>query len=260
LSDASIWAGQLSTSVRHAPGCKQKPVYTTRRRPAASNGRQGPSGRAPTAALEPGRDGLDGTAAILVRNGDGSISRYDSRFEFQLLDFEVLDENDDGIFEPGECVIIKNFRIKNTGRIISNVIQKSQLTVNVGGMPTPKKTLIPLRMQPSSWLTPVPGKDVVYLPFDIPPGGMKTINNEIWARISPPRDPPNSTAFTAVSAIKLQSVVPDIDRKLPYFEYSESITLQYPVKLVSDEVRWMDTIPQGSLTSLKWVVCIKEFH
>lgn len=58
---------------------------------------------------------MDGTAEILVRNDDGSVSTYDSKFEFPLLDFDVVDENDDGVFEPGECVIIKNIGIKNIG-------------------------------------------------------------------------------------------------------------------------------------------------
>lgn len=229
--------GQSTTYGDHAPSYRQVPVYTTRHKPGASDGRKGPSGCTPAALLKPGRDGLDGTAAILVRNDDGSVSTYDSKFEFQLLDFEVVDENDDGIFEPSECAIIKNIRIKNSG-----------------GMPTPKKTLIPLRMQFSPWLTPLPGKDVVYLPFDIPPGGTEKITHEIWAMIESPCAQPDSTAFKAVSTIKLQAIIPDICRKVPHFEYSENITIQYPVKLATDEFKWMDTIPQGSSTSLQCVV------
>jgi len=115
-------------------------------------------------------------------------------------------------------------------------------------------------MQPSSWLSPVPGKDLVYLPFNIPPGGTKKIAKEIWAVIKSPPAQPSSKAFEAASTIKLQAFIPDLDRKLPYFEYSQNITVQYPVKLVTDEFKWMDTIPQGSSTSLQWVVCVKNLH
>jgi len=125
-------------------------------------------------------------------------------------------------------------------------------------MPTPKKTLIPVRMQLSAWLTPVPGKVTVYLPFDIPPGGTKKIAHEIWARIKSPRAQPDSTAFKAVSTIKLQAIVPDLDRKMPHFECSQNISIRYPVKFVTDEFKWMDTISQGSSTSLQWVVCAKD--
>lgn len=51
------------------------------------------------------------------------MSTYDSKFEFQLLDFDVVDENDDGVFEPGECVIIKNIRIKNSGMTALKLIR-----------------------------------------------------------------------------------------------------------------------------------------
>lgn len=124
-------------------------------------------------------------------------------------------------------------------------------------MPTPKKTLIPVRLQDSAWLTPVPGKDTVFLPLDIPPGSTKSISNEIWARIKSPSTQPNSTAFKEVSAINLQAVVPDLDRKIPHFEFSQNVSIQYPVKFVTDEFKWMDTISQGSSTSLQWAVCVK---
>ena len=97
------------------PGCVQVPTYTTRHKPAASDGKPGAPGRIPIASLRPGQDGLAGTVGILLRNDDGSFSTYDQKFEYQLLDFDVVDENNDGIFEPGECMIIKNIRIKNSG-------------------------------------------------------------------------------------------------------------------------------------------------
>ena len=97
----------------HSHECVRIPV--SRSKPSASNGMVGASGHCPSASLEAGRDGKKGAAKINVLSNDGSVSSYYSRFEFRLLSFEVTDENDDGIFEPGECVIIKNFRIQNSG-------------------------------------------------------------------------------------------------------------------------------------------------
>ena len=114
-------------------------------------------------------------------------------------------------------------------------------------------------MQPSAWLTPVPGKDTVYLPFDIPPGSTKRIAHEIWAKIKSPSTQPDSTAFKEVSTIKLQATVPNLDRNLPHFEFAQNISIQYPVKFVTDEFKWMDTISQGSSASLQWVVCAKSW-
>jgi len=115
LASTVATIGGPSANGGHTPRCQQVPTYTTRRKPGASDGERGSSGLAPTAVLTPGRDGLDGTAAIIIRSDDGSVSTYDSKFEFQLLDFEVVDQNNDNIFEPGECAIIKNIRIKNSG-------------------------------------------------------------------------------------------------------------------------------------------------
>ncbi|KAF2233610.1 hypothetical protein EV356DRAFT_198994 [Viridothelium virens] len=166
------------------------------------------------------------------------MTSYTSAFEFRLVDFELVDENDDGIFEPGECEIIKEIIVKNTG-----------------GMPTPKKTQIPLRMLPSSWTIPMPHKATVYLPLEIPPGGTKKIAGELWARIRIPHSAElGLKAFTSVSTIQLQAMIPDLDRNLPHFVHSQEITIQYPVKLMVDETKLMDSIPQGCSTSMKWPV------
>jgi hypothetical protein len=109
--------GESSLIGGHEPGCKQVPTYRTHRKPGATDGEKGSSGRTPTNLLTPGRNGSSGSGAILVRHDDGSVSSYQSHFEFQLIDFEVVDENDDGIFEPGECAIIKNITVKNTGKV-----------------------------------------------------------------------------------------------------------------------------------------------
>jgi len=123
FSNAVTRRGYSATTGDHVPGCGQVPTYTTRHKPGASDGKEGFSGRTPAASLIPGQDGLDGTTGILVRKDDGSVSTYDSKFEFQLLDFDVVDENDDGVFEPGECVIIKNIRIKNSGMTALKLIR-----------------------------------------------------------------------------------------------------------------------------------------
>lgn len=125
-------------------------------------------------------------------------------------------------------------------------------------MPTPKRTKIPVTLQLSTWLSPLPGKDTVYVPLDIPAGGTKKIADEVWARIKSPSTKPDSAALKAVSTVKIQAIVPDLDRKLPRFETCQKITIQYPVNFVSDGFKWMDTISQGSSTSLQWAVRARE--
>jgi len=51
----------------------------------------------------------------MIRHSDGHLEIFNSKFEIQLVDFEVVDEYEDGIFEPGECVRVRNITVKNTG-------------------------------------------------------------------------------------------------------------------------------------------------
>ncbi|QDS69789.1 hypothetical protein FKW77_010379 [Venturia effusa] len=97
----------------HAAGCGRYPVYQSFSKPGAHSGQRGPSGHTPRSVLHSGLDGVSGRACYLVSDGHGRETSYTSKFEFELVDFEVVDENDDGIFEPGECVIVQNIRVKN---------------------------------------------------------------------------------------------------------------------------------------------------
>ena len=100
----------------HAPGCRQVPTYTTYTNSGGPNGSRGPPGNQPAYQLFPGRKGMDGSALYVVTADDGAPNPYSEKFNFQLVSFEVEDENQDGIFEPGECIVISNIVVSNTGR------------------------------------------------------------------------------------------------------------------------------------------------
>lgn len=116
LTVASSGALTRSSAGGHAPGCRQVPTYRTRSRPSAADGCRGPAGRTPTTRLQPGRNGENGSVYFVIFGRDWARTTYRPRFEFQLVEFEVVDENQDGIFEPGECAIIQNIRVRNTGK------------------------------------------------------------------------------------------------------------------------------------------------
>ena len=64
---------------------------------------------------------------------------YTSTFEFNLRDFNVTDEIDDSIFEPGECVHISSLQVENAN-------------TNRHEMPTPMFTRIPATMKDCAYL------------------------------------------------------------------------------------------------------------
>ena len=85
-------------------------------RPRGKNGPPGErGGYAPPFRLLPGISGNPGVGKIKVLHGDGTEQTYSSRYRLELVSFEIRDENQDGIFEPGECIIIRSIRIKNSG-------------------------------------------------------------------------------------------------------------------------------------------------
>ena len=97
-------------------GCDPKPVYRKYRRVAASDGRDGIPGLSIQTHLSPGLPGQAGTGIIIVRMGDGTRQTYSSKYNLELVGFDVEDGNGDGIFEPGDFLYVRRIRVRNSGQ------------------------------------------------------------------------------------------------------------------------------------------------
>lgn len=51
--------------------------------------------------------------------GDGTTRSYPDRYRLVVDGFEVVDENNDGINEPGEHLIVENIIVRNHGESCS---------------------------------------------------------------------------------------------------------------------------------------------
>ena len=80
-----------------------------------SRGPDGRNGKAITWALSAGPNGRNGTARINVEDSGGTTKSYVNRYHLVVKSFEVVDENKDGIYEPGEYLIVKNIIVHNQG-------------------------------------------------------------------------------------------------------------------------------------------------
>ena len=96
-------------------GCESVPIHKDFQRVPGRNGRDGRPGLGVDTPLFAGSAGHPGNATIYVKFRDDSQQQYDSSFQLELLEFDVDDENGDGIFEPGEHVFIRRIRVRNTG-------------------------------------------------------------------------------------------------------------------------------------------------
>ena len=46
---------------------------------------------------------------------DGKTTSYSDRYHLTVESFDVVDENKDGINEPGEYIFVRNIVVKNEG-------------------------------------------------------------------------------------------------------------------------------------------------
>ena len=82
--------------------------------PGGANGAPGPTGRQPQTHLPGGKAGRDGRVEIQVVWGGGSRI-WPGRYELEVVAFDMVDEDQDGIYEPGGYLTIKNIKIVNKG-------------------------------------------------------------------------------------------------------------------------------------------------
>lgn len=110
-------------------GCRPVPIHSEFHRRPGLNGRDGRPGAVQTKPLFPGLPGNGGSITIRVRNHNGTTQQYDSRYRLELVDFDIEDENGDGIFEPGEHILVRRIRVRNTGKLLAS---SSQITSHSG--------------------------------------------------------------------------------------------------------------------------------
>ncbi|CUS12727.1 unnamed protein product [Tuber aestivum] len=152
----------------------------------------------------------------------------------QLTGFEVVDENGDGINEPGEHILVRSIYVQNTG-----------------GMPTPTRSMIPVLIHGSMWLDPIP--EPVYLPVGIQPGETVEVPGVLRAFIQQERAPRRmGVKFSATDEMKLIGVMPGIDRVLPDFCGSTTINISYPLEL--EAPRFLNSVERGSNVTFSWML------
>lgn len=68
-------------------------------------------------SVESGRCGSLRTG-IFVKSERGDVKEYtNDRVELEVVEFEIYDEDGDGIFEPGEIIRVENIKIRNFGLV-----------------------------------------------------------------------------------------------------------------------------------------------
>ncbi|KAK5123601.1 hypothetical protein LTR85_002639 [Meristemomyces frigidus] len=218
-------------------GCDSEPITKKLHRTAGQPGKDGRDGVGLTLALNRGLPGSAGEVIIVVRNQDGTSSEYREPWKLRLVSFDVEDENGDGIFEPGEHVVVRRVRVQN-----------------IGGMPSPLKRM-ELRIQPSEHFAP--DRTVqLFVPPSIAPDTTITMEGSLRARISSP--PAGSTTESGKRYLKSQirisitATVPWLNRTLPDFDMDRTFDIQYPCAFAGTDV--LASVSPGTSSNITWEV------
>jgi hypothetical protein len=113
---------------------------------------------------------------------------------------------------------------------------------------------IPITALSSEWLQAVAGEEGrTYVPSSIPAGGTATTEGQIKVLIRRPDDDPLPGAeFLTRGTLRVQAIMPHLNRKLESFDWSRSIDIQYPVMI--RKIGFLPTLAQGSRSNISWEV------
>jgi hypothetical protein len=81
-------------------------------------GHVGIPGNQPAVYLTGGNSGKNGSTQIRVLRKDNTEATYPGCYKLEVVSFDVLDENEDGINEPGEHLLVRNIKVINKGKTI----------------------------------------------------------------------------------------------------------------------------------------------
>jgi hypothetical protein len=172
-----------------------------------------------------------------------SEATYPHPYSLQVVDFDFIDENEDGINEPGEHLIIYNIRVRN-----------------FGGMPSPESRSIHLLIQGTQFLEPI-SSEPAELPRSIQqgqevdvPGMLRAYIRNEWS------DKSNGKHLNSVDNIQLLATFHErLNRPIPNFcGFSKPVEIRYP--LILDRPTYLDCVTKGDNFRFRWVVSYFFHH
>jgi hypothetical protein len=217
-------------------GCDVKPIIKKFVRAPGIKGKDGIGGVVAVSALTHGNKGEPGIVTIIVQRDGGLVHEYESVWALELVEFEVEDENGDGVFEPGEHAFIRRVKIRN-----------------VGGMPSPTCHIPITLAHDTEWFEKLPagegGED--FLPISIPPGGSALSSGYIKVRVKDRtlrggKQIRPGERFSAKDTLRIQANMPWLDRLMPDFDFSRDVEIGYPCTF--GDFNSLRTVAQGAMS------------
>jgi hypothetical protein len=199
---------------------------------SGSSGSSGPRG-------DSGRSGTDGQFAITVNYEDGRTAVYRERYDIRITQYQMLDHNRDGRFEPGEEVEVHNLTIQNTG-----------------GMPTPPppNSFVRVALDGDARLSFEPL--YLELPRVLNPGESYTFADQVLpfhiADVAASEIPAVGQPFRVAQELRPHAVLTTVDREFVNGRNPTTFTVEFPVEI--KPIRALPALAQGESTTVYFEV------
>lgn len=202
------------------------------RNSGGSNGSSGSSGASGNARVKKGAKGAAGTFTIRV--GDAT---YESRYDLRLASFAHDSANEDAVYEPNELVRVFGLEVEN-----------------VGGMPTPKRDVLALALEPGGWVKPEPGQ--LECKPGLEPGARYQVPGELKFRIkdfvpAEPGDP-----LEVDETILQRAMLPSVRRAFEEYQQPEDelgkFVIRFPLRC--SPVQSLKSLAAGEATRVRFSI------
>ena len=160
-----------------------------------------------------------------------------------MVDFEIVDENEDGILEFGENIVLRNIRVENSGIIFCLEM------LTLGGTPSPSASEVTMVGESTDWLVAPATTHVV--PRSILNGATVMIDGKFTFRVKRPKDATEGKPFSVDDAFRLKGHMSGIDRPIPEFHVPNKIKLEHPVEMSAPKFLRCLTVGQEAIFSWK---------
>ncbi|KAK8043112.1 hypothetical protein PG994_013595 [Apiospora phragmitis] len=227
-------AGNVYVTVAEDDTDLLSPLYFSVK--GGSGGESGAHG-APGEGGQRGRGGKSHCeVCINVNRGDDTVSTYPGVYKLEVVRFDITDENQDGINEPGEHLLVHNLVVRNAGL-----------------MPSPATRSIHVLIQGTQYLEPV-SSEPLQLPFGIRPGQEVEVSGLLRAFIrDQAHGEPVGSMVDVNDCVQLVGVFHErLNRPIPGFCGQTPIRIGYP--LVLDAPIYLQSVAKGDRARFRWLV------
>lgn len=224
LTQVSDGQGGVQPTLRWVP--------VSHSRPGGNLGNRGDWGSCPTTELKKGTPGPNGSVQICVKENQ-SDRFYSSRYEVAVLSFSVVDESENGVFEPGERVKVTRIKLKNTG-----------------GMPTPRFQKVRIKLGTTDWM--IPEEQVIEIPHSLASGEEIVLDEQLFFNIPDHEIKEARDRFRVDEKVSLIPGIEEVKRDFNQGVGRSPIQLTYPLEITP--ISNLQSLAPGDVAEMRFAI------